>query len=1007
MNIIKKFSELFKMLAKKENNPKQLESNRLSIIDTSTLQIDENLTDLEERKYKKLIVEIKKGDISTIITYGNDIAKTINHYMEITRKRINQNIEENEALTRLSSAEEIINQKFKIIFNNAEIDNIIEELRDLSRECEIRVLALRKVGEEELEKSKRKINIFGNKYNLSKVNSINNAISRLSSSIKIISMLIHSIQIEKYNSEIENDAINKYLENNNPEMNKNITNTVLNRTFDELKKSLTIISELSAEPLLFNNKQIDEIDFNEQSIKSKIDIIAIAKKYLDLYVMKNKRDFFKKDGIFNRINNNLDNLWKEIESDYYDCDLWAKKLYCRKFKKQEGYFYPKEVNVIDEKYSERLESIEKVISIFGEEIPEDFKYKFYKTKFYYKALYYETREVDLPNTFNTNLTEEEKYYYIKFLSEIIEKVHIESNDGDLLKFMDKYLSIKDIDQILTDYKKFVALLRIEKYGRDGLFTMIIYDHKYQSNNGDFHKDFECRALDMENEKKLNNIEKDKLYFLRDKATLEQLYGTSDPFGLDILKLWESTDHANRFNYFFGDYNNSRNNNFWEDSPALVFKDDFTTPRSILKKGKLQSLKDEKLKFIAKFSQKINEKIRLESTKTENERLWNSKTIFKGNDKCSLAEFLAGFAYGFEQNYRGNTKEQVMNKILQFHSIRSDENGNIFISQFGEEPQRIKSGDIYQLALLLILHTSLDYYSEYYRDVLQTSKKEKDNRFRIFDKQIIRIYRNLGKKILSKFSGNKIELEDALDIEYINFFENTRRMIRKKVEQDSSKPKTEQLWNTEYLVSPYFKVSLAEFINSFSMNIEKITNGEISKEFVRNKILNYYSIKRDGYLIHFTGEHGEKGKTFDLEKSSFSEINSLYEITKFFTSNLLLTEKELDEKDSDYREIVSILTQFIEDEMLRNEESGRGNKTVVHMNCTCDDKKGYLMDLYNNLSIEGMRNLLKFPKQTIDFISYASKNTDNGTQYSPNLPLVVTIEVITNMKNGKQPQGDYR
>ena len=134
MNIFGKIKELFNRTSKKENITKQLESSKISIIDTSTLQIDENLTDLEEIELKKLIEEIRKGDISTLITYGNDIAKTINHYMEITRKRINQNIEENNSLSRISSTEEIINRKLRIIFNNAEIDSILIELKSLSRE---------------------------------------------------------------------------------------------------------------------------------------------------------------------------------------------------------------------------------------------------------------------------------------------------------------------------------------------------------------------------------------------------------------------------------------------------------------------------------------------------------------------------------------------------------------------------------------------------------------------------------------------------------------------------------------------------------------------------------------------------------------------------------------------------------------------------------------------------------------------------------------------------------
>ena len=312
-------------------------------------------------------------------------------------------------------------------------------------------------------------------------------------------MLVNSINIEQYNSKIENEAIDRFLENNNPEENMNITNKVLNNTFDELKKSLNAISEMSNESKIFiNNINIDDIDFNRESIDSKIDFIASAKKSLDLYVMKNKKDFFKEDGIFARLNSSLDGVWKEIESDYYDLDLWAKKLYETNTPEKDG------------KYYEELQTIGKIISIFDEEIPAEFKEKYYRIKFYNKALCLETRDNDDIDIVNTDISEKEKSYYIKFLTEIIEKVHTESKDGELLRFMDKYLSIKDVDNILTDYKRFVALLRIEKYGRDGLFTMILYDHKNQRSDQSYHKDFICRALDMEDRRKLNSIEKDKI-----------------------------------------------------------------------------------------------------------------------------------------------------------------------------------------------------------------------------------------------------------------------------------------------------------------------------------------------------------------------------------------------------------------------------------------------------------------------------------------------------------------
>ena len=976
MNILKKIRGLFNRTSKNEDTPKQLESSKISLIDTSTLQIDENLSDLEEIELKKLIDEIKNGNISTLITYGNDIAKTINNYMEITRKRINQNIEENNSLIKLNSTEEIINMKLKIIFNNAEIDNILSELKTLSRECEIRVLALRKVGEEELRKSKKRINIFSNKYDFTRVDSINNAISRLSSSIKIISMLINSIKMEQYNSKIENETINRFLENNNSEENKDITNKVLNNTFDRLRESLNVITEISGESkILINNIQIDDINFNRESINSKIDIIAQAKRCLDLYVEKNKKDFFKEGGIFSKVSCNLDKLRNEIESDYFDLDLWAKKLYYTNTKEGEG------------KYYEALQSIEKIISVFYEEIPEEFKEKYYRTKFYNKALCLETRDNDNLDLINTDISETEKRYYSKFLSEIIEKIYKESKDGKLLKFMDKYLGIKDIDKILTDYKRFVALLRIEKYGRDGLFTMILYDHKNQRSDQSYHKDFMCRALDMEDIKKFNSIENDKMFFLKDDTTLQQLYGTSNHFSLDILKLWCNTDHTNRFNCFFADYDNRQTDDWWEDNHSICFKKDFITPREILRLGFYEARKNNNLKLIAEFSRRINNKVRKELIKPEEERLWNSNTIFLNSIPYSLAEFLAGYSLGFERNYRGTTNAFVMDKLLKFKMVRTDENGNLIISILGEEAKNLKTNDINQIGNFLALATSLEYYSDYYRGALVAYKDGKISKFDIFDKRLREFYDNLGKNILSNF----LEIENCkkedfpLDVGYINFFENTRKKLKDKIKKYENKPESEKLWNTEFLDFTSETIGLAELVTVFSSYIEILTSGEISKESVRDSILNYYIMKKDGDLFHIVKNESENGQTLNLK----NDPNSIYEIIPFLVRNMLVLETDFNNINDEKKEIIELLSNYIKNIIVENEQSiCRKESTNIP---SISSRKDYLLLLFSFLSNKGMGKVFKFPQKMIDSISIVSKNKNGSTEYYlPNIPLVVAM-----------------
>ena len=173
MTLIERIKRLFHIGEKADNDIEPIETTDVSIIDTSNLEIDRNLTDDENESRKKLFEEVSSGNFSTFIV----------------RKRFNQNIEENKTLSRNVSLEQAIRQKVKIIFNNAEIDSILNDLSELKRNCEIRIIALEDLGNAELKKSKRRIIFMSDKTDASKINSINNAISRLSAHIKIINML--------------------------------------------------------------------------------------------------------------------------------------------------------------------------------------------------------------------------------------------------------------------------------------------------------------------------------------------------------------------------------------------------------------------------------------------------------------------------------------------------------------------------------------------------------------------------------------------------------------------------------------------------------------------------------------------------------------------------------------------------------------------------------------------------------------------------------------------------
>ena len=635
MTLIERIKRLFHIGKKVNNDIEPIETTDVSIIDTSNLEIDRNLTDDENESRKKLFEEVSSGNFSTFIIYGNDIAKKTNHYMDIVRKRLNQNIEENKTLSRNVSLEQAIRQKVKIIFNNAEIDSILSDLSELKRNCELRIIALEDLGNAELKKSKRRIFFMSDKTDASKINSINNAISRLSAHIKIINMLSHSVRNEQLTYYNENNTLNTFLSNKDEQESKKIANRVLDETFKELKSSIKAIATFSNIPaLVIDGESLDKLDMDKMPLDKKVEVIALSKRYLDLYVAENREKLLAPGGLLDRAKEYQSKLWEEIESDYLDVPLWAKKAFKDSITKSDKSIYPNIENKVYHKYYERLDNIERLVSVFGEEVPEDFKEKFYRTKFYYYALYEETINCDSTTSEPFEIkSEAERKYYLKFITEIVDKIHRESDDGELLKFMDKHLSLKNANDILDHYDKFVALLRIEKLGRDGLFTLSFYKAEFKKYSP------YCCCLDQINPKYLS------------KADLQIDLHYLGTMAKDILKMWKSTPNlSSLYNGFWGDYNDC-----WEFAekvnPALY-------PRS--NPSNWNWVYDNDLDywpFVIKTIKEYNKSAREKGV--DFEKQFNSFMGYKLNN----GQYLAMFAY-LMQNYRQNelSKEDVLKYI---------------------------------------------------------------------------------------------------------------------------------------------------------------------------------------------------------------------------------------------------------------------------------------------------------------------------------------------------------
>lgn len=635
MNLFNFIKNLFQKKKDKEIKEKT-KSTGLSVIDTSELEIDRNLTNEELESRNKFFEEISSGNFSTFINYGNDISKKINFYIGICRKRIDQGIKLNQTLAREISTENVIREKIKIIFNKAEVEDIIEELKTLKRNCELRIIALEDCGNVELKKGQRKILFLRNISDADKVTSINNAISRISAIIKIINTLIYSLELETANYLSENSSLDTFINASKTSHVKQVSDNVLAETFEELRDNFNSLSSFTnISSVKVNGTPINKIDIASKSLstRAKVKIIAVLKKHLDLYVAQNRQKLHMPGGILERAKMAMTTLWDEIESDYLDVPLWAKKAFDTDVLTEENSKKPYAVNRVYNKYGERLDNIERFLSIFSEEIPEDIKEYFYKTKFYFYALYMESKKIDAIKSAPFQIkSEEEKKYYIKFITDIIDKVHRESNDGELLQFMDKYLTVKNIDSILNEHEKLVALLRIEKYGRAGLFTLTLFKGIPFNNNY-----YSC-CLDQVS--------------MSSSAISEDPINNSE-MANDILKLWYNYDRPeDSYNRFWGTYESSaelKSDLKKSFNPYGNYSNDFT----------YYSRNLDYFEFLASTIAQTNRFNRLNKKENAEELFVES-----GNKKIHKGLIFALESIGFEKCSKGKVKKEDILGILQ-------------------------------------------------------------------------------------------------------------------------------------------------------------------------------------------------------------------------------------------------------------------------------------------------------------------------------------------------------
>ena len=369
MKIFEKIKNLFFRNYSPNNSTNTTIENNISKIDISNIEIDRNLSERENYLKSKFDSDIENGDINTLIKYGEDMAREINYYLEVSRKIINQNLELFSPSNNILNIYDAIKQKVRIAFNISEINSILVDLQSIKRNSEIRLLALEDAQERELKQSKKKLFFFSNKHDITRLRSIQTAISRISTTITVINSLISGINIEYYASMKENKSLDTIISQNPKEKNEEIARKILEDLYNEYYCRLKALENI--DPSAVN---LDEYRVPLFTIKQQVEMVTKMKKFIDLYVERNKSEFFKAGGKFEQAKDALNKLYLEIESNYYDWNIEAKRDWEKLFDETvESHFY--------DQYNEKMLYLFDIIDIYNEYLPKDFKEKVYKTDF--------------------------------------------------------------------------------------------------------------------------------------------------------------------------------------------------------------------------------------------------------------------------------------------------------------------------------------------------------------------------------------------------------------------------------------------------------------------------------------------------------------------------------------------------------------------------------------------------------------------------------------------------
>lgn len=173
--------------------------------------------------------------------------------------------------------------------------------------------------------------------------------------------------------------------------------------------------------------------------------------------------------------------------------------------------------------------------------------------------------------------------------------------------------------------------------------------------------------------------------------------------------------------------------------------------------------------------------------------------------------------------------------------------------------------------------------------------------------------------------------------YFKFIEDTSSLIHKKIQSEKHKNDDEKLWNSDFIILNCYpdssqnaetdykpkciRISLSELICNISIAIEKITNGLISKEKFRDRIMKFKSLKlvstKNGYSLMYEDNQNNKAQSRIIPCNiTYKDISS-YDESLFVGKFIQELLSQILIGDSNYTKGDTINSTFLHSKVLLN------------------------------------------------------------------------------------------